>query len=187
MRLTGERVTLRDFVEADIPVFSHWQLPGHRWHELDGPYYPKPDANEVAVMADRIQHALEAGSWPEPRMRLVIADSSTDELLGLVTSYWESQETNWLSIGIVVFDEANWGRGIGTEALQHWVSYLFGVRPEIVRLDLRTWSGNTGMMALACKLGFQQEACFRKARIVNGEYFDGLAYGVLRDEWEDRQ
>lgn len=36
-------------------------------------------------------------------------------------------------------------------------------------LDLRTWSGNHGMMRLAEKLGFLQEACFRKARIVRGE------------------
>ena len=44
-------------------------------------------------------------------------------------------------------------------------------------------SGNHGMMRLAEKLGFLQEARFRKARIVRGEYYDGLGYGVLREEW----
>ena len=55
--------------------------------------------------------------------------------------------------------------------------------PDIVRLDLRTWSGNTGMMRLAEKLGYKLEAVFRKARIVEGTYYDGLGYGVLREEW----
>lgn len=42
------------------------------------------------------------------------------------------------------------------------------------------------MMALARKLGFTEEARFRKARIVNGEYFDGMGYGILRKEWDAR-
>jgi RimJ/RimL family protein N-acetyltransferase len=28
------------------------------------------------------------------------------------------------------------------------------------------------------------EAQFRKARIVKDEYFDGLGYGMLREEWK---
>jgi len=43
-----------------------------------------------------------------------------------------------------------------------------------------------GMIKLARKLGFQQEACFRKARIVDGKYYDGLGFGILREEWKNR-
>ena len=39
-------------------------------------------------------------------------------------------------------------------------------------------------MRLAEKLGYQEEARFRKARIVNGEYYDGIGFGILREEWE---
>jgi len=53
-----------------------------------------------------------------------------------------------------------------------------------VRLDLRTWSGNRGMMRLAEKLGYAQEARFRRARLVTGAYYDGMGYGVLREEWQ---
>jgi putative hydrolase of HD superfamily len=37
---------------------------------------------------------------------------------------------------------------------------------------------------VAQKLGFQQEACFRNARIVDGAFYDSLAYGILREEWQ---
>jgi hypothetical protein len=37
-------------------------------------------------------------------------------------------------------------KGIGFEALGLWMDYLFEALPRIARLDLRTWSGNTGMM-----------------------------------------
>lgn len=95
-----------------------------------------------------------------------------------------SKETHWLCAGISIFDDSRWGRGIGTEALGLWTEWLFGNHPQIVRLDMRTWSGNIGLIRLAKKLGFTQEACFRNARLVDGKYFDGLGFGILRSEWE---
>lgn len=65
-----------------------------------------------------------------------------------------------------------WAKGYGTEALSLWTEYLFAAFPQIVRLDLQTWSGNLGMMRLANKLGYQLEARLRKARIVNGAYYN---------------
>ncbi len=41
------------------------------------------------------------------------------------------------------------------------------------------------MMALAEKLGFKKEAEYRKARIVDGQYYDSVSYGILREEWYD--
>lgn len=117
---------------------------------------------------------------------LVIALRDDDELIGTVTWTWESVETHWPLVGISIFDERLWGHGIGSEALGLWCEYLFDTLPQIVRLDLRTWSGNIGMVSLARKLGFVEEARFRNARIVDGEYFDGLGFGILRHEWCER-
>jgi len=179
------RIRLRDWRDEDLPVWRHWLQPHHRWHEFDGPYYPRPDPQQVDQMIARAHERILAGDWPDPRQRLVITTSALDELIGTVSWYWESEETNWLCIGIVIFDPTHWGHGFGYEALGLWSQYLFDSLPEIVRLDLRTWSGNHGMMRLAKKLGFTLEARFRMARIVNGEHFDGLGFGVLRSEWEE--
>ena len=53
-----------------------------------------------------------------------------------------------------------------------------------MRLDLRTWGGHIGMIKLSEKLGFREEARFRKARIVENEYHDSIGMGILREEWE---
>ncbi len=68
---------------------------------------------------------------------------------------------------------------MGYEALGLWSEYLFATMPRLPRLDLRTWSGNHGMMRLAEKLGYRLEARFRKARMVHGHYYDGMGYGIL--------
>lgn len=106
--------------------------------------------------------------------------------MGMVSRYWISKETHWTAIGIMIFDPEKWGKGFGYQALGLWCQYLFDTQPLFVRLDLRTWSGNYGMMKLAAKLGFKEEAVFRMARIVEGEYYAGLGYGILRTEWEER-
>ena len=107
-------------------------------------------------------------------------------MIGQVSWYWISEETNWPALGIVIYDPQNWRKGIGNEALGLWSDYLLQAQPLFMRLDLRTWSGNAGMMRLVQKLGFKEEARFRNARLVDGQYYDGLGYGVLRDEWAAR-
>jgi len=184
MRLDGSQITLRDWVLADLPVYAEWMNPSHRWHELDGPYYPRPTAEETAQINAKRREQIETDSFPTPRRNLVIA--LDDALIGVVSRYWQSEETNWLSVGIVIYDPGRWGKGLGYEALGLWSEYLFVAMPQLARLDLRTWSGNVGMMRLALKLGYQEEARFRKARIVKGEYYDGMGYGVLREEWAER-
>lgn len=179
----GKRAVLRDWRLTDLEAWGEWLKPEHRWHELNRPYYPKPSADYVIKRKEQLKEQVATGKWPHPRNELVIADRASDRLIGLVTLAWESKETHWPLAGIVIFDDTLWGQGFGFEALGLWTDYLFEARPEIVRIDLRTWSGNKGMMRLAEKLGYTLEAVFRKARIVKGAYYDGLGYGVLREEW----
>ena len=182
MIIEGSSIILRDWMSKDIPDFSYWIQPHHKWHDFDGPYY-KINEIEAAEKVKVLEKKINEGHFSTPRTRLVVADRQTDRLLGTVNSYWESKETNWLCAGITLYDPQTWGRGIGYESLGLWVDYLFHANPNIVRLDLRTWSGNKAMMKLAEKLGFTKEACFRNARIVGNEYYDSIGYGILREEW----
>jgi putative hydrolase of HD superfamily len=168
---------------GDLEAFEHWLHPDNEWRKLDGPYYPQIKLEDIPKIIKKCKEIINEADYPTPRTRFVVADKETDQLLGHVNSYWISKETNWLAIGIVIYDPQNWQKEIGTEALSLWCDYLFSSKLDIVRLDMRTWSGNHGMMALAEKLGFKLEAVFRKARIVNGKYYDGIAYGILKEEW----
>jgi len=38
---------------------------------------------------------------------------------------------------------------------------------------------------LAEKIGLKKEAVYRKARIVNNQYFDSISYGILKEEWKE--
>ncbi len=183
-KITGNQIQLRDMRVEDIEDYADWQNPGHAWKTLDAPYYPTQPIS--AERREEMRKRLTQEEHSNPPQRLIIANQHDDALIGSVSRYWISSETHWVAIGIVIFDPVHWNKGIGYEALGLWGQYLFDHMPKIMRLDLRTWSGNSGMMKLAEKLGFQQEACFRMARIVDEQYYDGLGYGILRSEWETR-
>jgi hypothetical protein len=144
-----------------------------------------PDGELVAGEGSAVAGGVE--NTATPRQNLIVAEANSNRLIGQVSRYWISEETDWLAAGIVIYNPTLWSKGYGTEAPGLWTSYLFTAFPRIVRLDLQTWSGNDGMMRVANKLGYQFEWRFRKARIVAGEYYDALGYGVLREEWEQRR
>ena len=89
--------------------------------------------------------------------------------------YYNAAWIGGLEVGIVIFNENYWGKGIGLKALKMWVDEIFSEKPEIVRIGLTTWSENERMIALADKMGFVKEAVYRKARIVAGEYYDSVS------------
>ena len=180
------KIKLRDWLEKDLELYRFWYTGDKAWKKFDGPYYQKPTPAEVEETINTLKLKIISNNWDTPRQRMVIATETDDQLIGTVSWYWQSQETNWKSIGIVIYDENYWSGGIGSQALQLWVNYLFENCSDIVRLDLRTWSGNERMMNLGKKLGFKEEARFRKARIVDGVYFDSIGMGLLREEWERR-
>lgn len=184
IRLLGTQIVLRDWRVEDLDQWKAWMAPHHHWHRLDAPYFEPPTSDEIVSWLSKIEQRITAGDWPDPRTNLVIADGRTSKLIGRVSWYWTCQVTDWRTIGIVIYDSTCWRRGIGTESLGLWIDYLFASLPDMVRLDLRTWSGNQAMVQLANKLGFVEEARFRLARVVDGTRYDSLGYGILRGEWK---
>jgi putative hydrolase of HD superfamily len=185
LNIEGERIALRNWRIEDLDRYEYWLRPGHEWQRLDGPYYARPSMEDIDALIDRKRRELEQGAVEGTPFDMPIVRRESGRLVGRVSHYWISRETEWLALGISLYDPNDWRRGFGYEALGLWSESLFEWMPELVRLDLRTWSGNAGMMALALKLGYREEARFRKARLVDGAYYDGMGYGVLREEWRE--
>ncbi len=167
----------------DLDNFYMLNLPDREHHKYNAPYFLKRTAEELKEFVETLRKELLSGKKDVLEQKKVIANKETDEIIGTVNWYWKSRETNWMEIGIIIFNEKYWGIGIGLDALTQWTTEIFNTNSELVRLGLTTWSGNKRMMNLAGKLGFQQEAVFRKARIINKEYYDSVSYGILKNDW----
>ncbi|MFT8321826.1 MAG: GNAT family protein [Bacillus sp. (in: firmicutes)] len=177
--LKGKRVNLRSIQEKDLTKL--WNLIyGEKypeWKKWDAPHYPL-EKLEYEVYQNRMQQLLQT---KEIESRLII---EIDQIIvGTVSFYWEHKPSNWLEMGIVIYDPVYWNGGYGTESLSMWTEYLFTHLP-LVRVGLTIWSGNKGMIKVAEKLGMQEEGVLRKCRLYKGEYFDSIRMGILREEWE---
>ena len=165
---------------ADLPHL--WQIgfsqKAPAWTRFNAPYFNDYSAFESAeaFVGSSVAEFLLA-DW----VRGIEVDG---QLIGMVSYYWENEATQWLNIGIIIYDETYWSQGIGTRAMQQWLDIIFDLYPELEHIGLVTWSGKPGMMHSATKLGMQQEARIRKVRYYQGVYYDSLMYGILRDEWE---
>ncbi|WP_430885925.1 GNAT family N-acetyltransferase [Fusibacter sp. JL216-2] len=181
---TLSSLKLRPLELEDIEDYREMTHPSRAYHKYNGPYYKHDNEEEHEEKIRVLRSKLESGEKNVLGNKEIIADATKNEIIGLVNWYWKSEETNWLEVGIVIFNENYWGCGVGYKALSMWIDKMFERKEALVRIGLTTWSGNVRMMKLAEKMGLKKEAEYRKARIVEGVYYDSVSYGVLKEEWE---
>ncbi|MDM8098546.1 MULTISPECIES: GNAT family N-acetyltransferase [Oceanobacillus] len=176
MQYTDNNLSIRTIEEKDLPRL--WELifkeEKPEWKKWDAPYFPHQAKSYEAFLTEQAHWINSEKYW---------AVELDGHILGTISYYWEHQPSCWLEIGIVLHEAASWGKGIGTRALKLWINHLFNQLP-LVRIGLTTWSGNMRMIRVAEKLGMQMEARIRKVRYYQGEYYDSIRMGMLREEWE---
>jgi RimJ/RimL family protein N-acetyltransferase len=168
-------VTIRPPRESEGALL--WELKygeqNPEWKKWDAPYFPLTHKSKEEFLTSYQFGENSPDQW-------VIEAEGT--VIGTVSYYWEHKPSGWLEMGITIFDPAYWNGGYGTAAFEQWITHLFDTMP-IVRVGYTTWSGNKRMMRLGEKLNMTLEARMRKCRYYNGEYYDSIRMGLLREEW----
>lgn len=88
--------------------------------------------------------------------------------------------------GIAIGEKDYWEKGYGTEATQLLIDYGFR-RLNLHRICSSTIEFNKRSIKLHKKIGFQKEGRLRKARFENGQFWDEITFGLLREEWEEKK
>lgn len=178
-----KRFYIRDIQEKDLESYIELINPNKLFHKFNGPYFKPRSLEEINDYTDEIRNNLKNSKLPQNFKKQII-DADNENLVGEVNWYWKSEETNWLEVGIVIYNDNYWGKGIGSTVLPMWINDIFEMFPEIIRVGLTTWSGNKRMIHLANKIGLVKEAEYKNARIVDNTYFDSISYGILKKDWE---
>lgn len=172
-------LTIRPAGKQDLEKM--WELifkdEAPEWKKWDAPYYPHQAMTFEKFSESASKYLDQNNFW-------VI--TTNDVVCGIVSYYFEDSQSVWLEVGIVIHEGRNWNKGIGTRALKLWVDHIFTSLPQ-VRVGLTTWSGNERMIHVAEKIGMQLEARIRKVRLYEGNYYDSIRMGILREEWEENK
>ncbi|MED0666914.1 GNAT family protein [Bacillus badius] len=167
---------IRPIHEEDLR--SLWELiygeENPEWKKWDAPYFAHKPIDFKSYYDNR-----ESILFNSSKMVIEV----NDKIIGTVNYYWEHKPSNWLESGIVIFHPDYWGNGYGTEAFALWIDHLFNSL-DLVRVGATTWSGNKRMIKLGRKLGMIIEGRLRKCRYFDGQYYDSIRMGILKEEWE---
>ncbi|WP_298829134.1 GNAT family protein [uncultured Planococcus sp.] len=179
VNIIGDKIRLTQASTAQLDELYYWRFEEKRQEakKWNGPYIPETRLSKEQHREKWLEEESIASGVPASL--IITADEKT---IGYVGAYWVDQNTNWLETGIVIYDTAYWNGGYGTEAYRLWIDFLFEFT-DLHRLGMSTWSGNDRMMKVAQRLGMKEEARIRKARMVEGEYYDAIKMGILREEW----
>lgn len=167
---------IRPIKEEDL--YSLWELSykdqSPEWKKWDAPYFEYKALSYDDYIKDKANLIEQEDYW---------GIEIDGKIIGTVSYYWEHRPSNWLEMGIVIYNPLYWSGGFGTRAFRLWVNHLFNTL-SLVRVGFATWSGNHRMIKVGEKLGMTMEARLRKCRYYNGEYYDSIRMGLLREEWE---
>ncbi|SFC49132.1 MULTISPECIES: GNAT family protein [Bacillaceae] len=168
---------IRPIHEEDL--FSLWTLmykeSSPEWKKWDAPYFEHKAVTFEDYLKTKDSVVNQEDKW------IIEVDG---KVIGTVSFYWEHKPSNWLEMGIGIYDPNYWSGGFGTRALKLWINHLFNTLP-LVRVGYTTWSGNHRMIKVGEKLGMTMEARLRKCRFYDGNYYDSIRMGLLREEWNE--
>jgi len=106
-------------------------------------------------------------------------DDSIVGFIGLFATYKQHGDT---LVAIAIGERENWSRGYGTDAMRVMLRYAF-TELNLRRAGLIVFGYNPRAIRSYEKAGFTLEGKVRGALLRDGERWDYLYMGVLREEW----
>lgn len=175
-----KKIAIRTIKETDLQAW--WEIAfgpdaDLEWKKWDGPYFRNPILDWESFATGWGKSSID-----NPQRKIICFN---DKIVGILTAHWEDGDLQqWLEFGITIYDATLWSKGIGSYTVKEWITELFSLYPHIQRVGYTTWSGNNGMQKLGEKIGMTKEAQIRKVRFWQGQFYDSVKYGVLRQEWQ---
>lgn len=162
---------------------------------------PNPDADAEIVARwsqDTEYHRLGDDDWAYPqsvkqarewlerdsdrRFPFLIRTRSDDRLIGDIGLWIESWAHGEAWVGIGIGERDYWGHGYGTDAMRLILRFAFA-ELNLERVSLGVYAYNSRAIRSYEKAGFRREGVVRGECRRDGQRWDSVFMGILRDEW----
>lgn len=172
--LEGERIFLTPTTMDDFDTHYRWDHDRQLVFLDDNYFRPKSYSKAKEDFEKRLNDDCNAS--------FMIISKDNQNTMGLVEIYSINDYERRGYWGIILTQEY-WNQGYGSEAARLLLKYAF---EELClrRLKSYTHNGNPASMQFQEKLGFVKEGVLRKEYFFEGEYYDGIDYGMLKEEYD---
>lgn len=179
--LTGNFVRLAAFDPEELgKVFSTWSRDSEYWRLMDASV-ARPTSAKAATQYFEKEHAEPATGIYAFSVRTVADDKLIGEMVLDVVS-WSGRDAY---VGLSIGDRTNWGKGYGTEMMYLILRYAF-MEVNLRRVSLAVFEYNPRAIRTYEKAGFRHEGRIRHFLNKEGQRWDMLIMGVLREEWMEQ-
>jgi len=164
--LQGKKVLLRHFTKQDIDdTYISW---------LNNPDVVR-FSNQRFLKHDRKSSLHYLASFKSTdNLFISICQLPDGKPVGTMTAYM-AKPHGTVDVGILIGDKSVWGSGIGQDAWDTLMNWLFE-HNNIRKLTAGTLAGNYGMIKIMERAGMHQEAIRKEQEIVNKQAMDILCY-----------
>ena len=182
--LTGERVILRPFIDADTP-----RAAARRWpiRTCCDPDRQRPRRGRRPRSPPARRRSSSRLDWydtrndTDDRLDLAVVDKSSGDCVGeAVLNQWDpgSQSCNFR----ILIGPAGQNRGLGTEATRLIVGYGFE-KLGLHRISLEVYAFNPRARRAYEKAGFRAEGVLRESLRYGDQWIDATVMSILAREW----
>ncbi|MES2812100.1 MAG: GNAT family protein [Bacteroidota bacterium] len=112
------------------------------------------------------------------QLRLAICKNDTLEAIGLIDLFDFDPRNHRAGIGIVVKNQSDRGNGVGAEALDLLITYVFQ-QLNLHQLYANIGSNNEISLKLFTKFGFQKIGVKKDWNFLQGKYYDEEIYQLI--------
>ena len=171
MLITGEKVVLREKTVEDAPDDYAWRTD----QDL-----ARLDATRPLNMGhdDFLSYSREELNFPSPRSQRFAIDTLDGKHIGNCMCYDIDLRRGEAELGIMIGDQAYWGKGYGTDSVDCLLRHIFTEMP-IDRVYLHTLDWNHRAKSSFAKAGFREVKNVRRSGL------DFVLMEVLRTDWEE--
>ena len=113
-------------------------------------------------------------------------DGEESRLLGFASISWIEWAHGSGNLQVAIGDRRERGKGYGSQALNLLLRYAFA-ELNLFRVSAVVGASNLPALCISQKFGFVEEARRRKALLRDGQTYDLLHLGLLRQEWLEHQ
>lgn len=175
--IAGKKVRLRAFRDDDLKNSLAW---------LNNPQVTR------YLQHMRPWSMAEERAWIDALMRnddptrvTYVVETADGEYVGATGLVHIDSRNRSAEAGIVIGRPEEWGRGLGTEALNLLLRHAFE-EMNLHRVMLRVYAFNQRGMRSYVKLGFVEEGRHREALFRHGAWHDTISMAILQHEYFEK-
>lgn len=173
--LANEYLYLRKMTVDDIPIYHKWrndmEVMAYTSLNLDRYTYEETKAFVETDILDASHSKC-----------YIIEEKRQQRPIGIISLVNMDSKNRNAELIIDIGEKSEWGKGIGTTAIQLILDYAFRELNHH-RLSLKVFSLNSRAQHVYEKLGFIEEGRVRQCLFREGKWFDMIHMGLLHEEY----